>query len=211
MRFGAIVRLAVVLCGAALAGMPLVSMELPLLLYPLYNLVMIAGEMALMIFTVDICNGEGRAASSVFTLNFALFMGTACASSLFFYAMHVLVGGHMAWMITGVVAVWAILAVIPFLPSRSSDAVVLMAETLPENEGYEANVAMKRSLMAQRYSLSEGEAVVLELLMQGKKRERIADELNLSPWTVKARTSSIYKKCGVHSYKELIQLISSDR
>lgn len=210
MRFGAIVRLAVVVCGAVLVGLPLIVAEFPSLLYPLCNLVMIVGEMALIVFTIDVCNGEGRPVVPVFTLNFMLFMGAGCLSSAFFYAVHALVGGQTAWLVVGIVAVWAVLAVIPFLPSRSSDAIVLMSQTLPENEGYEANVAMRRDRMVQRYALSEGEAVVLGYLIEGKTREEIAGAMGLSPWTVKARTSSIYKKCGVHSYKELVQLITGE-
>ena len=209
-RFGAIVRLSVVVCGAVLVGLPLIVIELPSLLYPLCNFVMIVGEMALIVFSIDVCIGEGRPVVPVFTLNFALFMGTGCLASALFYAVHALVGGQTAWLVVGIVAVWVVLAVIPFLPSRSSDAIVLMSQTLPENEGYEVNVAMRRDRMVQRYALSEGEAVVLGYLIEGKTREEIAGAMGLSPWTVKARTSSIYKKCGVHSYKELVQLIAGE-
>lgn len=209
-RFGTVVRLAIVVCGTVLSSLALIYQELPALLYPLCNLGMIAGEMALIIFTVDICNKQGERVLPVFTLNFALFMGTSGLSAALFYAVQVLVEGQTAWLVISTAAVWAVLAAIPFLPSRSSDAIVLTSETLPENEGYEANIALRREHMAQRYALTPGEAVVLERLLQGKKREEIAEELNLSPWTVKARTSSIYKKCNVHSYKELIQLVSID-
>ena len=83
-----------------------------------------------------------------------------------------------------------------------------VAMELPE--GYEAHVALQRESMAARYGLSEGEAEVLRYLLMGMKRDEIAEKMYLSPWTIKARTSAIYKKCGVHSYKELMVLVSGD-
>lgn len=209
-RFGAIVRLAVVACGAVLATFPLVTVTAPALLYPLCNIAMIAGEMALIAFCIDVCNEEGRPVAPVFALNLALFMAVSCLAAALFWLVHSLVGGQVAWLVIGALSMWAVLLVIPFLPSRSSNAVVLLSKTLPENEGYEANVAMRRACMAQRYGLSEGESAVLEGLVRGKKREEIADDMGLSPWTIKARISAIYRKCGVHSYKELVQLMAAD-
>ena len=121
-----------------------------------------------------------------------------------------MVGGQTAWWLTAVVSMWAVLAVIPFLPSRSSGATVFTLGTLPENEGYEANIALQRERMAKRYALSPGEAEVLERLLRGMNREQIAADMYLSPWTIKSRISAIYKKCDIHSYKELMQLASND-
>ena len=64
--------------------------------------------------------------------------------------------------------------------------------------------------MAKKYRLTAGEADVLGLLLQGMNREQIAAQMYLSPWTIKSRISAIYKKCGIHSYKELVKLVSDD-
>ena len=121
-----------------------------------------------------------------------------------------MVGGQEAWWLAAVVSTWVVLAVIPFLPSRSSDAIVFALDKLPENEGYEANISMQRERMAKKYRLTAGEADVLGLLLQGMNREQIAAQMYLSPWTIKSRISAIYKKCGIHSYKELVKLVSDD-
>ena len=134
----------------------------------------------------------------------------SCLSAVIFYLVHTLIGGQTAWMLISLISVLYILAIIPSIPSRSSDAAALMSKTLPENEGFDANIALRRERMMRRYALTEGEALVLEGLLSGKKREEIAGALSLSPWTIKARTSAIYKKCGVSSFKELIQLVSQD-
>lgn len=210
MKFGFAIRLSIVACGAVLAALPLLYVEFPQLLYPACNLAMIAGEILLVLFTIDICIEEGRSVGPVFALNYVVFMGASCLSTVLFYAAHELIGGLTAWLVVSLAAVWLVLAAVPSIPSRSSDAAALMSRTLPENEGYEANIAMRRDRMVRRYSLTDGEALVLEGLMQGKKREEIARDLLLSPWTIKARTSSIYKKCGVGSFKELLQLVSKD-
>lgn len=210
LRFGAFIRLSLVACGAVLVTVPLVFEFSPSLLYPLCNAVMIVGEISLIVFSIDICCEEGKPLSSVFTMNYAVFVGAICVSGTLFWLAHTMVGGQAAWWLTAIVATWSVLAVIPFLPSRSSDAVVFTLGTLPENEGYEANVALQRERMAQRYGLSAGESEVLNLLLQGMNREQIAAEMYLSPWTIKSRISAIYKKCDIHSYKELMQLVSND-
>lgn len=183
---------------------------MPFLLFPLDNFVMIVGEISLIVFSIDICSEEGLSLTDVFAVNYATFVGALSVSGAMFWLAHTMVGGQTAWWLVAVVTTWVVLAVIPFLPSRSSDAVVFTLGKLPENEGYEANISLMRERMAQRYRLSAGEAEVLNLLLQGMNREQIAAEMYLSPWTIKSRISAIYKKCGIHSYKELVKLVSND-
>lgn len=211
MRFGSFIRLSIVLCGGAAASIPLVVALSSSLLHSLCSLVIITAEMAVFAFSIDLSCKEGKSLASVFASNFLLFAGAICLASAFFLAAFSLLDGQYAWWAVSMVSVWAVLAVIPFLPSRSSDAVVFALKELPEDEGYEANVMLMRDRMAQKYALSEGESAVLNLLLQGKNRNQIAEEMFLSSWTIKARISSIYKKCGIHSYKELVQLASDDR
>jgi DNA-binding CsgD family transcriptional regulator len=55
-------------------------------------------------------------------------------------------------------------------------------------------------------SLSQREAQTLSLLVRGKNRRSIAQELFISEETVKSHTHSIYRKLIVHSQQELIEL-----
>lgn len=209
-RFGMFIRLSIVACGAVLVALPLLFETAPSLFYPLCSAVMMVGEISIIVFSIDVCCEEGEPLVDVFAANYATFIAAICLSGVLFWLAHTVIGGQTAWWLTVVVSMWAVLAVIPFLPSRSSGATVFTLGTLPENEGYEANIALQRERMAKRYALSPGEAEVLERLLRGMNREQIAADMYLSPWTIKSRISAIYKKCDIHSYKELMQLASND-
>lgn len=60
----------------------------------------------------------------------------------------------------------------------------------------------------QRYRLSEREAEVLALLLKGRSRPFISQELYLSLGTVNTHVNGIYRKAGVHSVQELITLVT---
>lgn len=209
-RFGMFIRLSIVASGAVIVAVPLVFELAPSLFYPLCNAVMMVGEMSVIVFSIDICCEEGEPLTDVFAANYATFVGALCVSGGAFWLAHAMVGGQEAWWLIAIVSTWVVLGVIPFLPSRSSDAIAFTLDTLPENEGYEANISLKRERMAKKYGLTAGEAEVLGMLLQGMNREQIAAEMYLSPWTIKSRISAIYKKCGIHSYKELVKLVSDD-
>lgn len=209
-RFGMFIRFSIVACGAVLVALPLLFESAPSLFYPLCSAVMMVVEISVIVFSIDVCCEEGEPLVDVFAANYAVFIGAVCVSGALFWLAQTLVGGQAAWQLTAVAAMWTVLAVIPFLPSRSSNAVVFTLETLPENEGYEANIALQRERMAKKYRLSAGESEVLDRLLRGLNREQIAAEMCLSPWTIKSRISAIYKKCDIHSYKELMQLASND-
>lgn len=51
------------------------------------------------------------------------------------------------------------------------------------------------------------EAQVFALLVQGRSRVFIQEELGLSDSTIKAHASHVYQKLGVHSKRELISLV----
>lgn len=55
------------------------------------------------------------------------------------------------------------------------------------------------------YSLSKQEKRIKQLLLQGKTNKDIAEELFISPSTVKTHTSNIYSKLQVSGRKELLQ------
>lgn len=209
-RFGMFIRLSIVACGAVLVALPLLFESVPSLFYPLCSAVMMVGEISVIVFSIDVCCEEGEPLADVFAANYATFIGAVCVSGAIFWLAQTLIGGEAAWWIVVIASMWAVLVVIPFLPSRSSGALVFTLGTLPENEGYEANIALQRERMAKRYRLSAGESEVLDHLLRGLNREQIAAEMCLSPWTIKSRIGAIYKKCDIHSYKELMQLASND-
>lgn len=60
------------------------------------------------------------------------------------------------------------------------------------------------------YQLSGREAEVLELLVRGNGVARIAEILFLSPNTVKTHCRSVYRKMGVHSRQQVVDLFNSD-
>ncbi|WP_162610953.1 helix-turn-helix transcriptional regulator [Gordonibacter sp. An230] len=210
MKFGAFIRLSIVACGGVLVAVPLIVETVPSLLFPLCYFVILLGEVSLVAFSIDVCREEGRPVIDVFPVNYAVFVGAVCVSGALFWLAQELFEERTAWWSIAVVSTWAVLAAVPFLPSRASDAVVFTLGELPENEGYKANVSMLRDRMALRYDLTGKESEVLDLLLQGMNREQIADQLYLSPWTIKSRIGAIYRKCGIHSYKELVKLASSD-
>lgn len=61
--------------------------------------------------------------------------------------------------------------------------------------------------MAGLYGLSEREREVLALLAKGRGTPFVAEQLGLSQNTVKAYARSLYKKLGVHSREELMDLV----
>lgn len=57
------------------------------------------------------------------------------------------------------------------------------------------------------YGLTEREVEVAELLLAGRSRPFIRDELLVSINTVGAHVRNIFAKCDVHSQQELIDLV----
>lgn len=206
-RFGGLTRLAVVAAGVVLAFVPVLHAVAPVLFYPLCEALVIFIEVAVVLFSIEVCYERGLAMAVVMPVNYGLFAGSACAGAVVFWLLQTFVGGSLAWELVAALATVAVVAIIPFLPSRTSDAVAFTLDELPENETYEGRAAQKRENLALKYGLTEREQEVLEPLMRGLTRQQIAEELGLSPWTIKDRVASIYEKVGVHSYKELMRAV----
>ncbi|WP_417143724.1 response regulator transcription factor [Raoultibacter massiliensis] len=62
--------------------------------------------------------------------------------------------------------------------------------------------------IAGQYRLSAREREVLLQMAQGKSRAEIGDELVLSEETIKTHLRHIYQKCGIHSRKELEDMVA---
>lgn len=206
-QFGALVRLAIGVSGVIVTAFPLLYAINPQMFYPFGHFLFILLEVSIVFFSIDICFERGLRISAVMPANYALFLLTSCAATIVFWLSQVLLGERTGLEFIALLGAVTVAAVIAFLPSRESNAVTFTLDTLPENTSFESNLAQRRNGLVAKYGLSEREAEVLELLFRGMTRQQIADELHLSPWTIKDRVSAIYEKTGVHSYKELTRLL----
>ena len=68
---------------------------------------------------------------------------------------------------------------------------------------YEGVIAHIRA----RYGLSPRETDVCGLLGRGRNRQFVADELGISLETAKTHTTNVYRKLGIHSQQELLDVI----
>ena len=64
------------------------------------------------------------------------------------------------------------------------------------------------SAIARQYGLTEREEQIVSLLCGGNTFARIGDILALSPSTVQTHSKSIYRKLGIHSKQELVDLVA---
>lgn len=77
--------------------------------------------------------------------------------------------------------------------------------TTNENETNESiNEEIDINALIKEYGLTRREGDVLDLILKGKKRGEIADELYVTAETVKTHTKNIYKKFGVNTKVELL-------
>jgi DNA-binding NarL/FixJ family response regulator len=61
------------------------------------------------------------------------------------------------------------------------------------------------------YGLSSRELDVLKLIVDGKNYNQIAEELNISPQTVRSHTNNIYRKLSVHTKMEAANLVLANK
>lgn len=93
-------------------------------------------------------------------------------------------------------------------PAVEGDAFVSVEaegrETLPLGQGRES---FSIADWAERYQLSARETEVFELLAKGRNRVYISKELFISDNTTRTHMKNVYRKLGVHSQQELIDMI----
>ena len=67
-----------------------------------------------------------------------------------------------------------------------------------------------RQALKEKYELSDREIEVLELLARGDSNNTIAESLHISVNTVKSHIKRIYKKLGISSRLQLMNLLSAN-
>lgn len=64
--------------------------------------------------------------------------------------------------------------------------------------------------LGKRYGLTRRETEIAALLLAGRSRPYIRDELTVSLSTVHSHVSNIYAKCGVHSQRDFMDLMEEE-
>ena len=67
----------------------------------------------------------------------------------------------------------------------------------------------KCRLIIERYGLSEREGEIMIMFAKGRNLAYIQDELFISKSTVSTHRQHIYKKLGIHSQQELLDLVQA--
>lgn len=83
--------------------------------------------------------------------------------------------------------------------------------TDPARSGYLAgaiDVSAVIAALADEHGLSEREGEVLGLLYRGNTQKKIAERLFLSVNSIQTYAKSLYRKLGVHSRQELIDMVN---
>ena len=82
----------------------------------------------------------------------------------------------------------------------------LLARDGREEARKQGDAASTCAFLRERHGLTERESEVMELLARGYTQKRIAEELNLSISSVQTYAKTLYRKLGIHSRQELIDL-----
>ncbi len=132
--------------------------------------------------------------------------------SLMIYMLYVAVWDYMTWFrpeekLINIYALDPMLMLYAFLSTAvifyfyKKDPLKISGEQVAPEEAVKAIV--------RRYSLTEREAEVLELLNMGQSNMQIAAELSISENTVKRHVNNIFKKTDTQSRHEIIYKISN--
>lgn len=73
-----------------------------------------------------------------------------------------------------------------------------------------SRIGVKCDEVSEQFGLTSREAEILTLLAQGRKQGEIARDLYIAPSTVKTHIKHLYQKLGVHSRRELSDLVGVD-
>lgn len=209
-RFGLLLRVVICAIGTMWGFVPLFCETHPMFVcfasaasYLLVNTIMILLILELAEqFCIDV--------QAVAARNFVPFIIAACIATIVFGIFSSPAFPNTPVMPTASACIAALFMSVPFLPSLMSHATDFAQEELPENEGLNSRISARKTALIASCQLSAREAQIMDMLVDGLTREKIARELSLSPHTVKNHVTSLYKKTGTHSSRELIaQLIEN--
>lgn len=86
-----------------------------------------------------------------------------------------------------------------------------MGYAKPGDEGHEGvDLTAATTRLANQASLSPREAEVFALLARGRTRSYIGNELTIGEETVTSHVKSIYRKMGLHSQQDAIDLLDEE-
>lgn len=129
-------------------------------------------------------------------------------------AVGIAIGGPLSslpsfWIVAFVIISGSLLLV----RERDFSSARVFAELCSPSRPLSALDAMESqcSRVAKQYGLSNREADVLRYLSAGRTRAYIAETLFISESTVASHSKRIYQKLGVHSKRELMDLVESDQ
>ncbi len=209
-RFGQVLRWVIALIGAAWAFVPVAS-TLPLLGCFLCALIYTLVTTFVAMLVIELCEQCNATVCAVVGTLSTLFVGGLLVGIVAFgaYTSPALAGDGQ-WVsrsLVCAVSATAMFLSVPFLPSIRSSARDLSRMRLPETEGFEERLAHGKEALYEHAGLTQREATIVNLIVRGDSRDQIADQLSLSPSTVKNHVTSIYRKLGVHSGRELSALV----
>jgi DNA-binding CsgD family transcriptional regulator len=110
------------------------------------------------------------------------------------------VGVAMAGLGVVVIALVLVASIFVF---REQDYVDVFVNASPHG----AKGVLSNDELASTYGLSQKEKAVLYYLAKGYSATEIAEEMFLAPSTIRAHTSRIYQKLGIHSRRELNEML----
>ena len=104
-----------------------------------------------------------------------------------------------------------IVAVLFFLPfDNTSSAVGYKTLSLVDmQESPDGNLKRQCEHIKVEYKLSPRESDVLEYLVKGRNAKHISEKLFISESTAKTHISNIYRKVGIHSQQELLDMLDA--
>lgn len=205
-NFGFLARVSVAAAGIMLAAMPLVGSVAPALVRPACECVATFQGVAMTLLSVDICASERLPVADVMPVNYAVFAVAGCVAMAVTGALAA-PGAPLAREWFSLLVMLATACAIPTIPNRASNAANSTMKRPPEDLALDERISALAASLAERCALTPREADVLGLLLRGRTRQEVAQELGLSEWTVKGYTTNVYRKTGVHSAKDLMVLI----
>ncbi len=139
----------------------------------------------------------------LFSIQFGQFVGSAVAA-----AVLGLIGNAFQMAMLSLFIVFFILIIALFvIGSGSTSTGWGFVQPIEENGNDTDQFEQKVSRLAHEHNLSPREEEVFLLLAKGRNRAYIRNEFLIGNETVKSHVKNIYRKLGVHSQQELIDLV----